>query len=982
LAALAQDPVAGEPQRRNDSKRRGAGVGEHCAARQPDRGERHIVTLGEQYPAGQRPRASGQSGEQLELGRISGGSYANGKWLVRHWILLARDCSDAATVRPPSWRARNGRVAAHGNVAAARAYDLIVGVGDRSRPVEFRILGPLEVVAAGRRVPIKPAKARALLALLLLDPGRPVSADRLIDELWAEAPPASAAVSLRVLVSRLREALTSSGAPDAIETRSRGYALCAEPGQIDAGRFEALLAGGREELERGHPQTAAATLRDALALWRGPALADLSDYLAIAGEAARLDELKFVALEERVDADLACARHDLVVGELEQLVRAQPFRERLWRALMLALYRCGRQADALAAFNQVRERLVGELGIEPSPGLRELQQQILEQSPELLLGSREPGARGAPPADEDLPTGVVTFLLTDVEGSSRLWEIAPDAMAGAVERLEAIIGEAVIGAGGVVVKSKGEGDSTFSAFARASDAVRAAIALQGELGRESWPEGGELKLRMALNTGEAHERDGDYFGDAVNRAARLRSLAQPGQVLVSQATAQVAGRALPADATLLDLGRRTLRGLARDERVFELRTSTYAAVAEIPHFDRRLPGELAVASEVFVGRQLEIDVLAGLWKLALEGSLQTALVAGEPGIGKTRLAAELARRAHADGAVVLFGRCDESLGVPYQPFSEALRSYVEACPSSELATQAGQRVGELARLVPELGDRLLGARPTGTGDPEEQRDRLFEAVASLLAGASQARPVLLVLDDVHWAARPTLLLLRHLLRSREPMRLLVLGTYRDTELDRAHPLAQALADLRREAVQIRRLRLRGLDAVAVGAYVAATGGRALETDNAEFARALHESTEGNPFFIGEVLRHLAESGLARREDGRWITADEIADVRTARGRQGRNRPPPLTSLRSRKPCPGGGFGHRPHVLASRARARGRRRKPRRATRHTGGGTPCRADHRDGAIPLLVHTRPDPPDPVRGAELDAARAAAPAHRRGD
>jgi DNA-binding SARP family transcriptional activator len=577
-----------------------------------------------------------------------------------------------------------------------------VGVGERSRSVEFRILGPLEVVVGEARVLVKPAKARALLALLLLEPGRAVSADRLIDELWGEAPPASAAVSLRVLVSRLRETL-ASGAPDAIETRSPGYAVCVDRSQIDAGRFEALLARGREELGRGRAEAAAATLRDGLALWRGAALADLSDYLALAGEAARLNELKVVALEERLDADLACGRHDLLVGELEQLVRTHPFRERLWRALMLALYRGGRQADALAAFTQVRARLVDELGIEPSPGLRALQHQILEQSSELVLASPGPGVRAPPTA--------------------------------------------------------------------------AAVVVAG-----------------------------------------------PGE------------------------------------------------------FDRDLPGELAMVSEAFVGRQAEIEMLIGLWRLALAGSLQTALVAGEPGIGKTRLAAELARRAHADGAVVLFGRCDEDLGVPFQPFSEALRAYVQACPTSELATQAGRWAGELARLVPELSERLLGARPTNSGDPEEQRDRLFEAVAFLLAGASQARPGLLVLDDLHWAARPTLLLLRHVLRSREPMRLLLLGTYRDTELDRAHPLAHVLADLRREPLPIERIRLRGLDAGAVGAYVAATGGQALGPRDAAFARILYESTEGNPFFVGEVLRHLVESGLARREGGGWVAAAEIADV--------------------------------------------------------------------------------------------------------
>jgi hypothetical protein len=217
-----------------------------------------------------------------------------------------------------------------------------------------------------------------------------------------------------------------------------------------------------------------------------------------------LEELRLVALEERIDADLAGARHDLVAGELEQLVHAHPFRERLWRARMLALYRCGRQADALATFTEVRERLVDELGIEPSPELRELQRQILEQAPELALSlTSEPGGRPRPSADADLPSGVVTFLLTDIEGSSRLWEREPEGMARALERHEAVVRKAVIGAGGVLVKAKGEGDSTFSVFARATGAVRAALALQADLGTESWPEGIELRLRIALHTGEA-----------------------------------------------------------------------------------------------------------------------------------------------------------------------------------------------------------------------------------------------------------------------------------------------------------------------------------------------------------------------------------------------------------------------------------------------------------------------------------------------
>lgn len=371
--------------------------------------------------------------------------------------------------------------------------------GHSETAADFRILGSLEVACDGQLVTVKPAQARALLALLLLEPGRVVSADRLVDELWGDRPPASAAASLRVLVSRLRETLAAAGLPKAIATRSPGYALEIDPGQVDVRRFETLLARGHEALTAGEAQLAAATLRDALALWRGSALADVADSPAAAAEAARLNEARLLALEARIDADLACARHTTVIAELESLVRAHPLRERLWAARILALYRCGRQADALAAFIELRERLVQELGIEPSPDLRALQQRVLDHDP--ALSPTTPAA----PQPTGSPSGVVTFLLTDIEGSSRLWERDPEQMRRALARHDEIIAQAVPDAKGVLVKSKGEGDSTFSVFARASDAIRAAQAVQAAHRSEPWPEGTELNLRAALHTGEAQE---------------------------------------------------------------------------------------------------------------------------------------------------------------------------------------------------------------------------------------------------------------------------------------------------------------------------------------------------------------------------------------------------------------------------------------------------------------------------------------------
>jgi predicted ATPase/DNA-binding SARP family transcriptional activator len=239
--------------------------------------------------------------------------------------------------------------------------------------IELRVLGPVEATADGAPLALGGPMQRALLALLLLEPGQPVSADRLAEELWQGHPPAAAETTLRSYVSRLRQALGR----DAVATRAGGYALAVAPELVDARRFERLLREGREAAARGAAGLAAERLHAALALWRGPALADVRDLSALAHEARRLDELRLACLEERVDADLALGRHGLLVPELRRLVHEHPLRERLWRQLVLALYRAGRQGDALAAYQEARELLDAELGLEPSEELRRLELAIL-----------------------------------------------------------------------------------------------------------------------------------------------------------------------------------------------------------------------------------------------------------------------------------------------------------------------------------------------------------------------------------------------------------------------------------------------------------------------------------------------------------------------------------------------------------------------------------------------------------------------------
>lgn len=726
--------------------------------------------------------------------------------------------------------------------------------------MEFRILGPLEVVSDGRIVELPSAKERALLLDLLLHAGSVVSVGRLIDDLWDPAP-RSANVSLRVLVSRLRKALASRPAADRLATRSPGYLLTLDPGDVvDLPRFDALVARGCLELEEGKPKTAADTLAEAVALWRGPAFGELADLPFARAEAARLEQARLAAIGARIDADLLCGRHTRLVGELEALTAEHPLWERVWAQRMLALYRCGRQADALAAYRDLQQHFRDELGLDPGRELQELERAILKQAPGLDLPVASPSPRVS--AGAELPSGVLTFLLTDIEGSTAMWDSCPSVMGDVLGRHDATIDEIVASHGGILLRSKGEGDSTLSVFRRASDAGFAALAVQQTLAATGWPEGIDLRVRIALHTGEMQERDGDYHGPALNRAARLRTLAAGGQIFVSEVTTSLLRDHLPQEVALVDRGRHALRGLARDEQVFELIAAPAEGVAETEANALRpeLPAPLTVwRLRSFAGRERELARLHRLWEQTQSGEVRAALIAGEPGIGKTRLASELAVAAHEAGATVLYGRCDEGLGSPYQPFVEALRPYIASEPSRRLRADVGTGLAEMTLLLPELAERIPGLGVTTAGDPDADRLRLFDAVLSLLAAGSARAPMVVVLDDLHWASKPTLILLRHLLRAPRGISLLVVGTYRDTELDRSHPLADMLADFRSGA-GVERISLLGVDAGAVATMLEAVLGTGLDANARALVEAVHRETQGNPFFVGEVLRHLVDTG--------------------------------------------------------------------------------------------------------------------------
>jgi DNA-binding SARP family transcriptional activator len=267
-------------------------------------------------------------------------------------------------------------------------------------PLDFRVLGPLQVATNGTHLPLGGAKQRAVLALLLLHANEVVPLDRLIDDLWGESPPESAANIVQGYVSHLRKTLEPGrgrGEHELLVSRPPGYMLRIGPEQYDAVRFLRLSGEGRRLLEEGDAEAAAERLRAGLDLWRGPALADLAYEPFARTDVERLEELRLAAIEDRVDADLALGRHGEVVGELRELVAEHPLRERLRAQLMVALYRSGRQAEALEVYRDGRAVLSAELGIEPGPALRELERAILQHDPELGAAPAPPLAVGSSP---------------------------------------------------------------------------------------------------------------------------------------------------------------------------------------------------------------------------------------------------------------------------------------------------------------------------------------------------------------------------------------------------------------------------------------------------------------------------------------------------------------------------------------------------------------------------------------------------------
>jgi len=518
--------------------------------------------------------------------------------------------------------------------------------------LEFRVLGTFEVASGAQVLEIGSPKQRALLAMLVLNLNRVVPLDSLVEELWGERLPASASASVQSLVFRLRRGLAEISPEGAGSLRSRepGYVLEADPAQVDAHCFERLVAEAQRHQARGDPETAADTLRRALDLWRGPALADLSDCNFAQVEATRLEETRLAATEELAEAELALGRPAQALVHLERQVAEHPLRERAWGQLMIALYRLGRQADALRAYQRVRRILADELGLEPTPWLRQLEDQILLQSPELDgpvaaepavtgTGDRQAAAFGR--TDD-----TVVFLFTDIEASTRRWEGDQKAMAADLARHDELLQEAVQEAGGRVFAHTGDGQC--AAFPTSWRALTAAVSAQRAFLYEKWSSPVALQVRMAIHAGAAEPRGDNYVGPSLNRVARLLALASGGQVVCSQPVADLVRDNLPLDVSLIDLGEHDLADLSRPERVFQVAHPELPASFPPLRSSSRRRHNLPTTLTSFVGRVGELDQVRGL---LADSRLVT--LSGVGGSGKTRLALEAAApfaRAFPDGA--------------------------------------------------------------------------------------------------------------------------------------------------------------------------------------------------------------------------------------------------------------------------------------------------------------------------------------------
>jgi class 3 adenylate cyclase/tetratricopeptide (TPR) repeat protein len=467
-------------------------------------------------------------------------------------------------------------------------------------------------------------------------------------------------------------------------------------------------------------------------------------------------------------------------------------------------------------------------------------------------------------------TKTITLLFTDLVGSTELASALGRARSDDLRREHfSDLRDAIELAGGEEVKTLGDG--LMAVFPSAGAALGCAVAIQQGVERRNRLGGRVLAVRVGAAVGDASNESGDWYGPPVVEAARLCARAKGGEILISDALRLLKGSTEAPELTRV--GPVELKGLPQP--VVTWRVSWETAGEGGPPLPTALSTPLAAG---FVGRVPELKSLTDAWNSAQRGEPWTVLLAGEPGIGKTRLAARLAHEAHTEGHVVLYGRANEDLGLPYEPWRQALEHLVETASPALLRRHVERHGGELARLIPSLRARVEGVPQPQPTDAEAGRYLLFGAVVGLLAETAERCPVLLILDDLHWATQPTLGLLKHVQMNLRSTRLLVLGSYREPGEARSDPLVALLGDLHREP-RVERIELGGLTGAEVLEMIEVAAGHKLDLEGAAVADELTRETDGNPFFVTELVRSLRESGAIQRgPDGRWTVP---ADLRSA-----------------------------------------------------------------------------------------------------
>ena len=697
--------------------------------------------------------------------------------------------------------------------------------------MEFRILGPLEVLEDGRQLDLGGAKQQALLAMLLLHANEVLSQDRLIEAVWEEQPPETAPKALQVYISRLRKTLGK----ERLETKARGYLLRVAEGELDLERFQRLADEQPKE---------------ALGLWRGEPLAEFAYQRFAQTEIARLEELRLACLERRLEEDLEQGRHAAVVGELERLVREHPLRERLRAQLMLALYRSGRQAEALEAYQDARRALTEELGIEPSRSLRDLHQAILQQDAALELAPDADDVRDAPPEPPrptaDLPepgtrserkTVSVMHVQLSTESESRE-QLDPEVLRLVTSRAFRELIAGVESHQGTVETITSDGITAVFGLPTvheddAARALRAAEDAQSRLASVDPAADSQvvLEVRIGISTGAVVTADDESAvhhratGEPFTASVRLARDCAPGEIEMDEAT------------------RRSVERSRRPESRF---------------------------TSPMVGRARERRRMHDAFDQAIaDRSCQLFTVLGAAGVGKSRLVQEFL--ADLEGRTLIArGRClPYGEGITFWPVLEAVK---DIGGLDETSTPEDAQ-SSLAALIDDTEDASLVAQRVseaiGLTEASTSIEEGFEAVQAFFEALASRSPLVVVFDDVHWGEPTFLDLVEHIADWSKGVPILLLclarpelldtrGTWGGGKVNATSALLEPLSD--DECVEL----------------VANLVGEAQLAEEVEARIAI--AAEGNPLFVEEMLSMLIDDGILVREDGRWVATADITSV--------------------------------------------------------------------------------------------------------